>query len=60
MPPAVTRAACCSARCVLEHRLGNERPGPSLKGLEWEDTATSLLLDSAPVPLDRAASLLVA
>lgn len=46
------------ARCVLEHRL-NDRPGLSLKGLAWEEAATDLLLDSAPVPLDRAAALLV-
>ena len=47
------------ARCVLEHRL-NERPGLSVKGLEWEEAATSLLLGTVPVTLDEAASLLVA
>jgi alkylation response protein AidB-like acyl-CoA dehydrogenase len=47
------------ARCVLEHRL-NDRPGLSLKGLEWEERATSLLLGTDPVSLDEAASLLVA
>ncbi len=47
------------ARCALEHRL-NDRPGLSLKGLAWEEEATALLLGDAPVPLDRAASVLVA
>lgn len=46
------------ARCVLEHRL-NERPGLTLKGLEWEEEATTLLLGDAPVSLDRATALLV-
>ena len=47
------------ARCVLEHRL-NERPGLSLKGLAWEETATSLLLSDEPVALDDATELLSA
>jgi len=47
------------ARCVLEHRL-NDRPGLSLKGLAWEEEATSLLLSTDPVSLNQAESLLVA
>ena len=47
------------ARCVLEHRL-HDRPGLSLKGLAWEEQATTWLLGTDPVPLDAAESLLVA
>lgn len=45
------------ARFVLDHRL--TAPAPfALDGADWEDDAITLLLDEAPVPLDRAAALL--
>ena len=47
------------ARFVLEHRL-SDRPKLSADGGAWEDQAISALLDDAPVPLDRAAALLIA
>ena len=46
------------ARFVLEHRL-TERSKYSLGG-KWETEAEALLLDQAPVPLDRTIGLLVA
>ena len=46
------------ARFVLEHRL--QAPNTlSLEGQRWEDEAIDLLLGEAPVPLSRAAALLV-
>lgn len=45
------------ARFVLEHRLQRSEP-VSLEALRWEDEATDLLLDDAPVALDRANLLL--
>jgi len=47
------------ARFVLEHRLGRADPA-SLDALRWEDEATDLLLDEAPVSLAQATALLVA
>jgi len=47
------------ARFVLEHRLDKSRP-TSLDALRWEDEATTLSLSDDPVPLNRAAALLVA
>ena len=41
------------ARLVLEHRL-TERPKYSLGG-QWEEQAEALLLDQAPVPVEKAA-----
>jgi len=46
------------ARFVLEHRL-QEPNTLSLESQRWEDEAIDLLLDNAPVPLWRAAALLV-
>ncbi len=46
------------ARMVLDHRL-TERPKYSL-GAKWEDEAAALLLDDAPMPMEKAAALLVA
>jgi acyl-CoA dehydrogenase len=46
------------ARFVLEHRL-QEPNTLSLDGQRWEDEAIDLLLSDAPVPLSRAAALLV-
>jgi len=45
-------------RFVLEHRLG-EANALNLEGQRWEDEAIDLLLADAPVPLARAAALLV-
>ncbi|MGH6778956.1 MAG: acyl-CoA dehydrogenase family protein [Bradyrhizobium sp.] len=47
------------ARFVLEHRL-SDRSKLSIPRESWEETAISLLLDDAPVPLDVASSLLSA
>jgi hypothetical protein len=47
------------ARMVVEHRLGPQAAF-SLAGRAWEEPAISLLLEDAPVPLGRAADLLVA
>ena len=47
------------ARFVLEHRL-SDRPKLAADGGDWEETAIAALLDDAPVPLERAATLLVA
>jgi|HubBroStandDraft_1064217.scaffolds.fasta_scaffold00373_8 acyl-CoA dehydrogenase len=44
------------ARFVLEHHLTPHDPFRS-DGQEWEETAADLLLDAAPVPLERAAAL---
>ncbi len=44
------------SRFVLEHRLDEVRP-TSLAQFAWEDAAIPLLLDDAPVPLERAAAL---
>ncbi|WP_246767846.1 acyl-CoA dehydrogenase family protein [Bradyrhizobium sp. CCBAU 53340] len=46
------------ARFVLEHRL-QEPNTLNLDGQRWEDEAIDLLLGEAPVPLSRAAALLV-
>jgi len=46
------------ARFVLEHRL-QEPNALNLESQRWEDEAIDLLLDDAPVPLSRAAELLV-
>ena len=46
------------ARFVLEHRL-HEPHALSLEGQRWETEAIDLLLADAPVPLARAAALLV-
>ncbi|WP_183712849.1 acyl-CoA dehydrogenase family protein [Bradyrhizobium sp. ERR14] len=46
------------ARFVLEHRL-QEPNTLNLESQRWEDEAIDLLLDEAPVPLSRAAALLV-
>jgi len=46
------------ARFVLEHRL-QEPNTLNLESQRWEDEAIDLLLDEAPVPLARAAELLV-
>jgi acyl-CoA dehydrogenase len=46
------------ARFVLDHRL-QEPNALSLDGQRWEDEAIDLLLGEAPVPLSRAAALLV-
>jgi len=46
------------ARFVLEHRL-QELNALNLESQRWEDEAIDLLLDDAPVPLSRAAELLV-
>ena len=46
------------ARFVLEHRL-QEPHALSLEGQRWETVAIDLLLADAPVPLARAAALLV-
>ena len=46
------------ARFVLEHRL-QEPNHLNLDGQRWEDEAIDLLLGEAPVPLARAAALLV-
>ena len=45
------------ARCVLEHRMRETAP-LSLDACAWEEEAASLLLDDAPVPLERAAAAL--
>lgn len=45
------------ARFVLDHRL-SDRPKTRIDRSDWEETAISLLLGDAPVPLDIAASLL--
>lgn len=45
------------ARFVLEHRLQRNEP-VSLEALRWEDEATDLLLDDAPVALGQANALL--
>jgi hypothetical protein len=45
-------------RFVLEHRL-QEPNTLDLENQRWEDEATDLLLAEAPVPLSRAAALLV-
>ena len=45
------------ARFVMEHRMKEANP-LSLSGVEWEEDAIDLLLDDAPVPLERAAALL--
>ena len=47
------------ARFVLEHRL-SDRPKLSADGGDWEEPAITALLDDAPVPLDRAAALMIA
>ena len=47
------------ARFVLEHRL-SDQPRLTVGGSDWERPATDALLDEAPVPLERAAMLLVA
>ncbi|MGE0423669.1 MAG: acyl-CoA dehydrogenase family protein [Reyranellaceae bacterium] len=47
------------ARFVLEHRL-SDRPKLSADGGDWEEAAITALLDDVPVPLDRAAALMVA
>ena len=47
------------SRFVLTHRL-NDRPALSLQGARWEEEATSLLLDTDPVPLEKARTLLMA
>ena len=47
------------ARFVLEHRL-SDRPKLAADGGDWEEAAISALLDEAPLPLDRASSLLTA
>ncbi|MGH6681118.1 MAG: hypothetical protein ACREDL_19820 [Bradyrhizobium sp.] len=47
------------ARFVLEHRLA-DGPKLSIPRESWEETAISLLLDNAPVPLDVASTLLSA
>lgn len=46
------------ARFALEHRL-QEPNALNLEGQRWEDEAIDLLLGEAPVPLSRAAALLV-
>lgn len=46
------------ARFVLEHRL-QEPNTLNLESQRWEDEAIDLLLGEAPVPLSRAAALLV-
>jgi hypothetical protein len=46
------------ARFVLEHRL-QEPNMLSLEGQRWEDEAIDLLLGETPVPLSRAAALLL-
>lgn len=46
------------ARFVLEHRL-QEPNALNLESQRWEDEAIDLLLGEAPVPLSRAAALLV-
>lgn len=47
------------ARFVLEHRL-SDRPKLSVDGGAWEEASITALLGDAPVPLDAAASLMVA
>ena len=47
------------SRFVVEHRL-DPQPALSMPAANaWEDEAEELLLDEAPVPLSRAASLVV-
>jgi alkylation response protein AidB-like acyl-CoA dehydrogenase len=46
------------ARLVLEHRLQPTAPD-SLAALRWEEAATDVLLDDAPVPLERAVKILL-
>ena len=45
------------ARCVLEHGL-HDAQQTNLRSFSWEDEATKLLLDDAPVPLEIATGLL--
>ena len=47
------------ARMVMEHRLQAEDP-MALPTSDWEEDATTLLLDVAPVSVARAAQLLTA
>lgn len=44
------------SRFVLEHRMGEQRP-TNLAAFAWEDEAIPLILDDAPVPLERAVAL---
>lgn len=45
------------ARCVLEHRMQARQP-TDIRGLDWEEEATDLLLSEAPVALDKALALM--
>lgn len=45
------------ARFVLEHRLQRNAPF-SITSMKWEEDAIDLLLDDAPISLEKAATLL--
>src|SRR5260221_2378243 len=47
------------ARMVVEHRLRSEDP-LELPATDWEEDATTALLDPGAIPLDRAARLVAA